>query len=237
VSSTVIADFEGDGDADLFTLRIPDSAYLDIALGNGGQGIWRVETTELGDPAWSGFDPGGMAIGRFDDDELLDAVLIEREHDLVHLQVVAPAGFAFPRELGVDLPPWSNRVGDLNDDGLDDLVVSSYTSPSVQTLLADGSGGFTASEPVAVVGFAPYDTAVGDITGDGLPDVAMVDDQVSQIRWWRGAGDGSLINLRVFNLPSPAIRIHAGQVDGDEREDLVAATFDDDSVTLVLTNN
>jgi len=237
VSSTVIADFEDDGDADLVTLRTPDSAFLDIALGNGGQGIWRVETTEIGNPAWSGFDPGGLAMGHFDDDELLDAALIEREHDIVLMKGAIPATFGSPRELGVDVAPWSNRVEDLDDDGFDDMVISSYTSPAVQVLLADGDGGFKPGTPTAVVGFAPYDTAIGDITGDGVPDVAMVDDSVSQIRWWRGAGDGSLINLRVFNLPSPAIRIHAGHFDGDEREDLVAATFADDSVTLVLTNH
>lgn len=237
VSSTVIADFEGDGDADLVTLRIPDTAYLDIALGNGGQGIWRIETTDIGDPTWSGFDPGGLAMGHFDDDGLLDAALIEREHDIVTMQGFAPATFGFQRELGVDIPPWSNRIRDLDGDGYDDMVISSYTSPSLQTLLSDGKGGFVAQDPIVVVGFAPYDTAVGDITGDGVLDVAIVDDGVSQIRWWRGVGDGSLINLRVFNLPSPAIRIHAGQLDGDERDDLVAATFADDSITLVLSNN
>jgi hypothetical protein len=237
VSSTVIADFEDDGDADLVTLRRPDSAYLDIALGNGGHGIWRVETTEIGNATWSGFNPGGLALGRFDDDELLDAALIEREHDIVRMSGVAPATFGSPLELGVDVAPWSNRVGDLDGDGLDDLVVSSHTSPAVQVLLADGDGGFAAQTPIELVGFAPYDTVIGDITGDGVADVAMVDDTVSQIRWLRGTGDGSLINLRVFALPAPAIRIHSGHFDGDEREDLVAATFSDDSVTLVLSNN
>lgn len=237
VSSTVIADFEQDGDADLITLRRPDSAYLDIALGNGGHGIWRVETTEIGDRTWSGFDPGGLAMGRFDDDSMLDAALIEREHDVVLMRGVAPATFFSPFELGVDVAPWSNRVDDLNLDGFDDMVISSYTSPAVQVLLADGKGSFAYRSPVALVGFAPYDTAIGDITGDGVPDVAMVDPDVAQVRWWRGGGDGSLLNLRVFALPAGGIRIHSGQFDGDEREDLVVATFDDDSVTLVLSNH
>lgn len=237
VSSTVIADYEGDGDADLMTLRIPDSAFIDVALGNGGEGIWRIETTELGDPAWSGFDPGGLAMGHFDDDGLLDAVLIEREHDLVHMRAIPPATFGFQRELGVDIPPWSNRVTDMDDDGFDDLVVSSHTMPAVQTLLADGVGDFTLGMTVMLAGFAPYDTAVGDISGDGVPDVAMVDDTVAQIQWLRGGGDGSLLNLRTFTLPSPAIRIHAALLDGDDREDLVAATFSDGSITLVLSNN
>lgn len=237
VSSTVIADFEKDGDADLITLRRPDSAYLDIALGNGGQGIWRVETTEIGDRTWSGFDPGGLAMGRFDGDGLLDAALIEREHDVALMRGVAPATFFSPLELGVDVDPWSNRVEDLDVDGYDDMVISSYTSPAVQVLMADGTGSFVYRDPIPVVGFAPYDTAIGDITGDGVPDVAMVDPDVAQIRWYRGVGDGSLINLRAINLPTGGVRIHSGQLDGDEREDLVVATFADDSVTLVLSNN
>ncbi|MCX4243929.1 FG-GAP repeat domain-containing protein [Paraliomyxa miuraensis] len=237
VASTVIADFEGDGDSDVMTMRKPDSVYLDIALGNGGEGIWRIETTEVGNAAWSGFDPSGLALGHFDDDGLLDAALIEREHDIVFMQGLPPATFGFQRELGVDIPPWSNRVGDMDDDGYDDLVVSSRTMPSVQTLLADGVGDFSLGSTVILTGFAPYDTAVGDITGDGIPDVAMVDDAVAQIQWLRGNGAGGLLNLRTFTLPSPAIRIHSAHVDGDNREDLIAATFADDSITLVLSNN
>ncbi len=237
VFSSAVADFEGDGDGDLLTMRVPDSAFLDIALGNGGEGIWSLETTEVGNPNWSGFAPQSLTVGHFDDDGLLDVSLIEREHDVVTVRGTAPANFAFPRELGVDIPPWSTRGGDLDRDGLTDLVVSSYSSPSVQVLRTVGGGAFEPEDPALLANFAPFDTALGDMTGDGFIDVAMVDDTRPEVQWLQGDGAGGLRPPRSFVLPSPAIRIHTAMIDADDRADLVTATFADDSLTLVLSND
>lgn len=235
-SGSAIADFEGDGDGDLVSLRVPDAAFLDLTLGNGGQGVWSVETSEIGDPTWSTFDPVGMSVGHFDGDGLLDVVLLDRDNDVATMQGIPPANFAFPRELGVDIPPWSVRTGDLDDDGLTDLVVSSVEASSVQVLrVSGGTGGFIPLTPVSLEGYTPYDTAVGDIDGDGSLDVAMVSNTAPSAIWLEGDGSGALSLVDRFNLPSPAIRIHIRDLDGDGTGDLIAATYDDDSLTVVLS--
>lgn len=235
ISGSTIVDFEGDGDGDLVSLRVPDVAILDVTLGNGGNGVWGVESSEIGDPSWSGFDPVGMSAGHFNGDGLIDVVLLDREHDVAVLQGIPPANFAFPRELGVDVPPWSVRTGDLDDDGLTDLVVSSYTQSAVQVLRVSGpAGGFTPISPVELDGYTPYDTAVGDLDGDGNLDVAMVSDNSPALLYLEGDGSGALAPTGRFNLPSPAIRVHVADLDGDGRGDPIAATFDDDSITVVL---
>lgn len=234
VMGSVVTDFEGDGDGDLISLRMPDAAVLDLTLGNGGHGVWGVETSTIGTPDWSGFSPVSLSTGHFNADGIVDVVLLDREHDVAMLQGVPPANFAFPRELGVDVAPWSVRTGDLDDDGLTDLVVSSYSHAEVQVLRVSGaSGGFVSVSPVSLEDFTPYDTAVGDLDGDGALDVAMVSDELPGVIWLTGDGSGALDLTDRFNLPSPAIRVHIRDIDDDGVGDIIAATFDDASITVV----
>lgn len=238
ISANAVADFEGDGDADLISLHVEDSAYLELTLGNGGHGIWGVETSEIGNPDTSDFGPVGLIAGHFDQDGLIDVALLDRDYDVAYLRGVAPANFAFPRELGVDIQPWSIRAGDVDNDSLTDIIVSSTATAEVQILRADwAGGGFQAFPPVRTANAAPYDTAIGDITGDGNLDIAMISNVDNALTWLPGDGTGSYNQRRRFQLPSAAIRIHAARFDGDDADDLVAATFDDDSLTFVLSNN
>jgi hypothetical protein len=132
------------------------------------------------------------------------------------------------------VPPWSTRIADLDLDGRDDLVVSSYADHSLQALLSDGTAGFTGLAAVDVE-LMPYDTALGDVDGDGIPDAAFVDDTQAELRWQSGDGAGGWSPAVTRDLASAAIRVHAVDLDGDARDDLVAATFAAGSISVLLS--
>jgi hypothetical protein len=244
--STAIADFEGDGDGDVFTLRergvVSGSRFrpeieIGVTLGAGGDGIWKVQTSTVGNYQWSGFDPVHLATGDFDGDALVDVVLTERDQDLVRLVGTPTAEFGLPFELGVGVPPWSTRVRDMNGDGLDDVVVSSYTTDEVQVLLSAGVAGFDGLASIDASGFAPYDTALGDLDGDGDGDAALVDRSQAALQWHPGDGAGNLGDALTRELASAAIRVHAVDLDDDGRDDVVAATFAAGSISVLMAED
>lgn len=245
VQGMVIVDYEGDGDGDVITYRTFDPnpldgisnsvVEIDLTLGNGGTAVWSWTTTLLGQSATSGFEPAQMLEARLDDDGLVDLVLTDREHDVVRLMGVPPATFGFPLQLGVDVAPWLTRAGDLDGDGLDELVVVSRTDQALQVLLATGNGGLEAQLPVGLGPHAPYDATLADVDGDGALDVALVSDTRRRIRWLPGDGDGGFGAAQEINLPTEAVRIQGADFDGDGIDDLLAATFSNGSLSLALT--
>jgi len=64
----------------------------------------------------------------------------------------------------------SIATGDLNKDGILDIVVGNSGTTTVSIFLGKGDGTF-ASQAVATVGSAPYGVAVADLNGDSILDI------------------------------------------------------------------
>jgi hypothetical protein len=84
-------------------------------------------------------------------------------------------------------------------------------------------------------GFKPFTLDIADLVGDDNLDVAVVDDSSAFVTVWTGKG-GALDTMPTQTpLPSPAVRVVAGKIDGDDKDDLALATFAVGTVTVLLS--
>jgi hypothetical protein len=130
-------------------------------------------------------------------------------------------------------------IGDLNGDGHLDLVSVDVRGTSINVLLGVGDGTFTSLAPQPVLG--AYDIerlSLGDLNGDGILDLVS-NGRVSWVGYeivvLLGAGDGTF-SCVTASLPAGAYGDYSalGDVNGDNRLDLVVPNPDAKTITVLL---
>lgn len=116
-------------------------------------------------------------------------------------------------------------VGDVNGDGLPDLVSTQVTTDKLSVLLGTGGGAFefdawydTGSEPHAV--------ALGDVTGDGLLDAVTADAASDTVSVFVGMGDGGFWPASPLQVGSSPEFVELGDVNGDGLADIVVVNVE-----------
>ncbi len=126
--------------------------------------------------------PYSVAVADFNHDGILDLAVANGGSGTVSILLGKGSGgigdgtFAPAKSVPAASQPRSVAVGDLNGDGIADLVVADYAG-AVSILFGQGSGGFgdgTFSAPVPFpAGPNATDVAIADLNADGLPDLAV----------------------------------------------------------------
>jgi hypothetical protein len=131
--------------------------------------------------------------------------------------------------------------GDLNGDGILDLVAADVDANQVVVLLGKGDGTFSVPVPYTV-GTSPQGLVLGDFNGDGHLDLAAADTAANLVTILFGKGDGTFENPATFPVgpggSSPAgigpSAIVAGDFNHDGRLDLATANTTSNDVSVLL---
>ncbi|MEZ4316703.1 MAG: FG-GAP-like repeat-containing protein [Myxococcota bacterium] len=222
-----VADFDGDGDPDVYLARI----YLpDVLFQNDGDGTYTDVTA-----AWGLGDAGSGAGAVFfdaDGDGDLDLYVTKTGLDANRLYMNQGTGFteeglargvAHAPPTGICQQSYSVSVADVDGDGDLDLHTTGWealigvSSNRDQLFLNDGTGVFAETPVLDLVGRASYTSSFADFDDDGDLDVAVSADWGRSMLW---RNDGPLLYTEVTSSAGVGsdengMGSAVGDVDGD----------------------
>jgi hypothetical protein len=219
-SPSVVADFDNDGFMDVATGN-STSGTTSIALGSGDGHFRSVQNLD------TGARPHGVAALDVDGDGDPDLVVASENGAMLTLYVNDGTGTFGGR---VDFADddgdckYSLGAGDMNEDGILDLVVGTCTDERILVLAGNGDGTFTGIENIDSGGYS-WKLALGDVDGDGHLDVAQANGYDNDGAILRGNGDGTLEPAELYPIGGSAVGSSLGDIDGDGDLDWVISSF------------
>lgn len=237
-NNAAVADFNGDGNADL-ALSFPDANQIQVLLGHGDGTFAALTPINAGEVY-------AVAAADLNGDGKADLIaIICATNSLSILLGNGDGTFRQGSTPNVGGCPSSVAVGDFNGDGIPDLAVvitptTEATTGSVVILLGNGDGTFTQTVDNQTTGDNPLSIVAGDFNGDGILDLAVANTFVDSgkpgtVTVLLGKGDGTFSST----VASPVVgslpySIAVGDFNGDGIADLVTSNTGSNSETVLL---
>jgi hypothetical protein len=157
-------------------------------------------------------------------------------HDLAGnplTQANAPASFQNQVTFAAGPGVRSLAAGDVNGDGIPDLVVGIRFSNYASVMLGNGNGTFQAAQ--SIPGSTGYvAVALADVNGDGKPDLLILNN--NGVGVLLGNGDGTFQAQQNFAAGSSPISVAVRDINGDQKLDVVVANQFSNNVSVLLGN-
>lgn len=180
-------------------------------------------------PALVGEGSGQLTLADVNRDGKLDLVAQHLQQRLVTVQFGDGTGRFTPAPgspLKLAYAPAEAKAGDLNNDGVLDLVITGGERDAVDVLFGDGGGKFSPApgSPFAVSAAKGHNTGLQllDLNEDGKLDVVTTGNQRNSFATLLGNGRGGFTTGATTNFPASAGRyaFAFGDLDGDKHLDV-----------------
>ena len=241
-TGATIGDCNGDGKPEIVVANLADNT-IEIYPNTSTIGAISFSTTLDTLRLPSGTLPYAVAIGDFDGDGMPDLAstdFLTANVSVWHNTGTAggPLSFAANVNFGVGNRPQGLAVGDLDGDGLPDLVVVNTTDNTISLLHNTSTSGTISfvkgtDQPV---GNNPDAVAINDFDGDGQPDVAvanLADNTVSVLRNTSTTGNIVLSTHVDYPTNYAPVSVVGADLDGDGMPDLALADNNGGSITVL----
>jgi hypothetical protein len=225
-SPSEVYDFNGDGHTDIVVSnRVSQTVSVLLGLGNGAFGPQ--QSISMGGA------PRGITVLDVDGDGDADIVNANQSSNDLALMLNNGSGVFSPPTFfdgGVNVE-FSLASGDMNNDGISDLVVGSTGDARIRVLLGAGNGSFNLMAAQDAGGPSRMIT-VGDVNSDGNLDVSTANGNANNAAILFGLGNGTLSPPRIYNVAGmgsgdnrDVIATDLGDLDGDGDLDWVTSSY------------
>ena len=137
------------------------------------------------------------------------------------------------------LPVWT-VLGDINGDGIPDLITSLYQTDSVSVQLGNGDGTFQAATNILIkTGFGPAEVHAISLRGNGTLDLIVGSFNLNEIAVLLGNGNGTFGTSTFYTVGSTAntpTSLTTGDFNNDGKLDVAVANTGDNTIDILLGN-
>jgi len=231
-AQSVIADFNGDGFADVATVNASFSISVMAVFLGKGDGSFAAPVTYP-----TAVFTSGILTADFNQDGIPDIAAMSQndgtDGDVSVFLGNGDGSFSGPVHNNLGNFPVSIALGDFDRDGILDIVTADYFANAAYISLGNGDGTFKTAVPYPA-GVGPYSVTTGDFNDDGFVDVGVANGDGNSMSVLLGKGDGTLRTEQLYPTGRQPEFVAAGDVNGDGKVDLLICNFASASVGVFL---